>query len=256
MISDIAHSDELQLLESISQFLSSPLTQTLVTIHPNQVCSPDFVVPTEWKTWWDWEGSKFNAASNNLGTESSASVDSNWTVLLQYYCRSIDPSEECRRQDPYGAFSCIPQELKALLDHARRLQLSRNLGRARPIESDSTAASCLSSNGQVLAKKQPFARPGSATNAQPTLPKTAESHSGWAHGMSPKKAHEVRQMSQFTATFLKSNRKLNSVKHVVDVGAGQVRHASILNSIFINEVFNMKDTVLFLWSPTSSCRLS
>ncbi|OBZ71352.1 Methyltransferase-like protein 25 [Grifola frondosa] len=43
------------------------------------------------------------------------------------------------------------------------------------------------------------------------------------HGMSPKKSHEVLCMTEYTSRLLSTLPQLKSLRHVVDVGAGQVR---------------------------------
>jgi hypothetical protein len=49
-----------------------------------------------------------------------------------------------------------------------------------------------------------------------------------AHGMSPKKQHEVERMASYLAALLASTPELGRIQHAVDVGAGQVDCPSLL----------------------------
>lgn len=67
------------------------------------------------------------------------------------------------------------------------------------------------------------------TAHQLTLPRTLNQKFTSEHtplrGMSPKKAHEVLQMSAFIQSMLSQTQ--TTIKHVVDVGAGQVGHIAL-----------------------------
>lgn len=63
----------------------------------------------------------------------------------------------------------------------------------------------------------------------PSCSATVEPPSPWPHGseilspgMSPKKSHEVASMVSFITELLGSSDDMRNIKHVVDVGAGQV----------------------------------
>jgi hypothetical protein len=90
-----------------------------------------------------------------------------------------------------GEPTSLPNDLCRLLDDIRRLQIPRN-----PI---------------------------------PIQPVSVEH--AFLVGMSPKKVHEVTRMTGYIAHLLATNPHLRHVRHVVDVGAGQVRPISLLSYI-------------------------
>lgn len=226
-----ADTDELVLLKSISQFLTSPICQTLIQTHPNRVACPDFIVPPEWRSWWDWAGTlpDIDVASQQRG-------EPKWIAILQYYMglNNVAVGVDHERNALGGGvdgISSIPQDLKALLDMARRLQLSRQPGPARPLLESSMNPDDYPYQIPVNGKLSEDVEKTVLARTPPSILMSEDERSrgaGWAHGMSPKKAHEVRQMSLFTAELLAANPKLRRVKHVVDVGAGQVRDAHFL----------------------------
>ena len=61
-------------LLKIYDFLSAPLVSSLLSIHPNDVCLPDFAVPPSWISWWNW-----------AGEVDSASDQPKWLALVRYY---------------------------------------------------------------------------------------------------------------------------------------------------------------------------
>ena len=77
----------------------------------------------------------------------------------------------------------LPEDIQRLLDNVRHLQLPRN-----PVPFTSIPAGRYS-----LA------------------------------GMSPKKVHEVVRMTSYVKHLLAANSRLRNIRHVVDIGAGQVR---------------------------------
>ena len=114
-----------------------------------------------------------------------------WVLLLRYY-------DACRLQDDLSinTFPSIPPSLCSLISDAASLALPRQLGRIHYPSGNWFDEDICSS----------------ASEKRPTLP-----------GMSPKKAHEVVQMSGCIYRLLSLSQALRDVEHAVDIGAGQVR---------------------------------
>ena len=60
-----------QYLSRLEEFLTCPLSKSLLAAHPNDVAKPSFTPPPEWEMWWDWA--------------ASAPVSEPWIELLSYY---------------------------------------------------------------------------------------------------------------------------------------------------------------------------
>ncbi|OBZ71113.1 Methyltransferase-like protein 25, partial [Grifola frondosa] len=162
-----------------------PLAASLLTVHPNQSCTSSFVLPPAWKCWWDW------AAQSPYEFEE----DVPWRLLLRYYTQYSPGS---RWDDQY---SCIPLEIRSLLDSARRLKMSREQGSTMLSATGGLASQILESEGHEAV--------------------TEPAKNDKLHGMSPKKSHEVLCMTEYTSRLLSASHQLKSLRHVVDVGAGQ-----------------------------------
>ncbi|KAI0366944.1 hypothetical protein BV20DRAFT_971250 [Pilatotrama ljubarskyi] len=177
-------------LAELVDFLSDPLIHSLFRIHPNELGNSSFDPPLEWANWWDWAGEETRDREN-------PSVLDPWLLLLQYYdsCRSNDAAEV----SPDKA-SALPQVLQSLVQDACRLAVPRDVGRAIfPSENPWRYDLEGPIKGNSLSVAPPDVLPG----------------------MSPKKAHEVMQMSDFIGNMLKSDPPLSSTKYAVDIGAGQ-----------------------------------
>lgn len=73
------------------------------------------------------------------------------------------------------------------------------------------------------------------------------------YGMSPKKSHEVNRMTAFSQDMIASLGSATPVKHIVDVGAGQV---CLLASLFIGRCTNIAiNDIAFKISPSSLERM-
>lgn len=191
-------------LAGLVSFLSGSLVSSLFQYHPNDAGTSSFLPPLEWSDWWDWAG-----AGQTHGDDGKNRADS-WYFLLQYY-------DWCRIT-PEGSIpdvaATIPRTLRTLIENASRLALPRELGTvASPCSGTESRSS--HQHQEAVAILRPSASRGSSTPAA---------------GMSPKKAHEVVQMSDFIDNMLRSDPSLSSIEHVVDVGAGQVCYSFTLSN--------------------------
>ncbi|KAI0930834.1 hypothetical protein AcV7_004911 [Taiwanofungus camphoratus] len=209
---------ELQFLLEICQFLTSAEVESLLTIHPNRLCTSSFAaqIPPHWYFWWTWAGEREVGDYHcpNAHEHCASSLDEpKWLLLVRYYVSPLPISGSCLQH----RYSSIPPKLRSLVDTARRLQLLRQPG---PVcASQSAHSSSQSSGDNVLHRpvcdNAVFAAAMSGHSTY-TTPKGDR-----MHGMSPKKAHEVTRMTEYTSRLLSSIPGLEHVKHVVDVGAGQ-----------------------------------
>lgn len=185
-------------LAGLVSFLSGSLVSSLFQYHPNDAGTSSFLPPLEWSDWWDWAG------ADQTHDHDGESPSEPWYSLLQYYdwCRST-PKGSIDEQPPDVA-ATIPGTLRTLIENACYLALPRELGTA---VSPCSGTSLRPSSQEAVAMLRRSATRGSST---PLV------------GMSPKKAHEVVQMSEFVGNVLQSDPSLSSIEHVVDVGAGQV----------------------------------
>lgn len=190
-------SDSNRLAELVG-FLSGSLVSSLFQYHPNDAGTSSFLPPLEWSDWWDWAGVDQTHFSDG---ENQADP---WYSLLQYYdwCRRT-PEGGIDEQPPDVA-ATIPRTLRTLIEYACRLALPRELG---TVVSSCSETSLRPSLQEAVAMLRRSATRGSSSPLA---------------GMSPKKAHEVVQMSDFIGNMLRSDPSLSSIEHVVDVGAGQV----------------------------------
>ena len=173
---------EEEFLHTLDEFLVRSDIEELITVHPNVTVAPDFVPPEAWSSWWHWAG--------EVTLETPQDAEPKWQLLWRYYVHEF-PSEE--------AFAHIPTYVRQLVREARSLQLCRRQGK------EATALSQL---------ERDLWYPSS-----PDLPSLNKN----LHGMSPKKTHEVLYMSRYAANLLNSLAdKGRHVRHIVDVGAGQV----------------------------------
>ena len=175
---------DVEFLDDLASFLISPDVEQLLAVHPNRAALPDFSVPPSWTSWWEWASN----ISGNAGRK--------WQQLWRYYVTpqtDLDPSVS------------IPQELRSLIDKCRNLQLNR----------DPNTVACVPSRSSKPCPDLPLPDPS---------PSLASSGAKTLRGMSPKKAHEVCCMTNYTSQLLAYlSRQGVPIKHVVDVGAGQVR---------------------------------
>ena len=182
--------DEISFLDELATFLNTADIQQLLITHPNKTTLPDFECPDCWRFWWEW------ASDVDVGAVDAS--EAKWVHLWHYY---TCPSESTRSYDS------IPDDLRSFIDRCRTLQLDREPGRfACPLSSSSRSTRevdiPLPSAGEL--------------RADPRL-----------RGMSPKKAHEVSRMTEYTSRFLSYvSRQDTAIRHVVDIGAGQVSHFS------------------------------
>ncbi|KAL6300093.1 methyltransferase domain-containing protein [Sparassis latifolia] len=193
--------EELGLMHDISSFLHQPLTESLLSVHPNQLCSPSFDIPSLWISWWDWAG-ETQVENNLLPEHASAPTVPKSLVLLRYYLCGSDPN--------IAGNSCIPYDLRILVDEARRLQISRQTGLARP-------ALCTGNHEANDAKTE---HGGSGSDDGPGVAFLSFQDQR-LRGMSPKKAHEVLRMTECISRLVSSCTRLGNVRHAVDIGAGQ-----------------------------------
>ncbi|PCH40342.1 hypothetical protein WOLCODRAFT_98736 [Wolfiporia cocos MD-104 SS10] len=178
-------SSDSTLLAQICRFLCSDLANSLLLCHPNRLhCKEGASIPMRW-TWWDWAASDENESKDG---PREGSTNARWLLLLHYY------------NDPHSSiwqdrFASIPDELKALVDDARRLQIPR--------QTMQESSSCMHDGSRPQGLRM--------------------------HGMSPKKAHEVMRMTEYVSDLLSSCGETQAIRHVVDVGAGQVRPSLVLH---------------------------
>lgn len=174
-------------------FLATEDTQQLLAVHPNQVTSSGFSCPDSWLLWWNW------------ASEPSESTDPKWLQLWHYY---VAPHEDRE------GFSSIPAELRKFVDITRSLQLNREPGK----EACPPTIETISQSRTGV----PLPSDTSMENQGTKLP-----------GMSPKKAHEVQCMSAYTSQLLSSISSQGvPVRHVVDIGAGQVRSLFLYRDLY------------------------
>ncbi|KAH9933276.1 hypothetical protein B0H21DRAFT_84209 [Amylocystis lapponica] len=200
-------SPELTLLRDIFHFLQSPEADSLLHIHPNQLCSPSFSVPSLWHCWWTWAGELDNASTPEENVMDT-SPDPKWLRLLRHYA------------SPDDARLDIPLELKELVDVARRLQITRHPGPVLPVSTPPLPDDPPHHPGCLLRHAELSMKSKHSSNGESGFVEAVMDPS-WSRGMSPKKAHEVLRMTEFTSRLL-SQPSLRGVRHVVDVGAGQV----------------------------------
>ncbi|RPD54680.1 hypothetical protein L227DRAFT_482771, partial [Lentinus tigrinus ALCF2SS1-6] len=171
-------------LQSILDLLSHPLVASLLSLHPNSLGLSSFARPTSWGTWWDW------ASMGDLKQDGSSAISDPWLILLRHY-------EACRRGGKFGglfeSLGTIPEEIREIVKRLSDLSLPRHVGLSFPPSADPT-----------------YLPPCRSSVAFAPL-----------QGMSPKKAHEVVEMTAFLETMLASNRLLRHTRHAVDIGAGQ-----------------------------------
>ncbi|KAI1793224.1 hypothetical protein LXA43DRAFT_885717 [Ganoderma leucocontextum] len=183
-------------LASISRFLSRPLVSTLFAFHPNDLGESLFSPPSEWEEWWDWPG---EVCDGQHGPEQ----EDPWLVLLRYY-------ESCLSgHEPAEQASLIPPVLRSLISDACKLALPRDIGQVYPGH-----------------------RSTSQTPHHPRDPKTQV----LPLGMSPKKAHEVAQVVGYLGTLMSPGSSMCSIRHVVDIGAGQVRRFMEKRNAYLSRV--------------------
>ena len=176
-----------QFLKELVLFLSRPDIALLFSLHPNTTVALDFSPPDSWLSWWDWAG--------EISHDASADQNPKWQLLWRYYVQDT-PSDG-------HDFVHIPIPLREYLRHTRRLQLVRNQG----VEATIQGYRCLDNY----------------TPTSKTFPKNVN-----LHGMSPKKTHEVQYMSAYTFNVLSDLAAHGTViRHVVDVGAGQVSETNL-----------------------------
>ena len=181
-------------LQVILDLIAHPEAATLFSLHPNNLGHTSFNSPQEWDSWWKWAPSP---GAENYNEDLPSEVDAPWLMLLRYYdsrCRSTDDGASP------AAFQSIPLSLRSLVDKAHEISLPRNRGRVQQSSTSSHLDGVLTSSVNSLTSS--------------ALP-----------GMSPKKAHEVAEMARYIQALLSHTK---DVKHVVDVGAGQVRPFSQL----------------------------
>ncbi|KAI0689417.1 methyltransferase domain-containing protein [Cerioporus squamosus] len=175
-------------MQGLLDVLSHPLVSSLLSVHPNSLGLSSFMRPAAWETWWNWTHTGLDAKQTKRPSETVA--DRPWLILLWYY-------EACRRgYEPGGPCDCaetIPHDVREAIKGLSDLSLPRDVGRSFPPSADSR---CLSNS-----------RPSVATISLP--------------GMSPKKAHEVVNMTAFVTKLISSNASLKHTKYAVDIGAGQ-----------------------------------
>ncbi|KAI9064648.1 hypothetical protein FKP32DRAFT_1591271 [Trametes sanguinea] len=187
-------------LDPLVNFLSDPLVSSLFASHPNDLGSASFQPPDEWDTWWSW-------AAGGSQHEDTSDGDELWTLLIRYYdfCRSSDATtredEGERLPEPFQA---IPPSLRSLIGTASHVAVNREPGHVIYLPS---ACGVSQSHARRLNSRPREGLEGIAAHS--------------LRGMSPKKAHEVVQMSSFIADLKRDCASLSDVDRVVDVGAGQ-----------------------------------
>ncbi|KAI0629890.1 hypothetical protein C8Q77DRAFT_1234510 [Trametes polyzona] len=198
-------------LSQIVDFLSEPLVSSLFSLHPNDLGTSAFHPPSAWTEWWDWAG-------ESHGSDIDGARDP-WLLLLQYYdafrvagTHGTTPAKEVLSE----LEAIVPATLRSFVHRACRLAASRNPSTVIYSESE-----LLGYSGDLA-----FA----VNNSQTSTNLSPRSLSG----MSPKKAHEVVQMSDFTGQLLASDPVLSSIKHAVDVGAGQVQGPPYMISAYLS----------------------
>ena len=106
----------------ILAFLSTKGVDSILSTHPNRLfSSKGCTIPSEWAPWWAWAG---NEDLQKIGDSHVGTTDappSKWLLVLRYYSRM-----EEEETDP--ACLSIPEEVKSLVDAARRMQVSREMG--------------------------------------------------------------------------------------------------------------------------------
>ncbi|TFK86276.1 hypothetical protein K466DRAFT_524428, partial [Polyporus arcularius HHB13444] len=181
-------------MRAILDLLSHPLISSLLSLHPNSLALYSFVCPEEWTSWFNWAATdtlKFSNSSKQCERPSNLeTTDPQWLILLRYY-------EACRRGDkPCGscdAFQTIPDDVREVIEGLSGRSLPRDVGHSFPTSPDST-----------------YLSPSRPSLSHISLP-----------GMSPKKAHEVVEMTAFLKELLLSHASLGDTRYAVDIGAGQ-----------------------------------
>ncbi|KAI0078227.1 hypothetical protein K474DRAFT_1771164 [Panus rudis PR-1116 ss-1] len=164
-------------LDQLTLYLNRADVNSYFQIHPNQLTISSFSPPDHWKPWWDWAVDEEDLNSPTFLRK--------WEVIWLYYIRDNIPewmSHISNEVEKLGLFRTVPQEVKEIIDTARRLAIPRSV-------------------------------------FPETLHLTTISEQPNPRGMSPKKAHEVQRMTAYIAELIR--RTAPSVSHVVDVGAGQ-----------------------------------
>lgn len=211
-------------LHSVHAFLCTPIVNELLTTHPNWLCqnAESHTLSSEISSWLEWAGERPHGYSTANGPQVLPPVgEHKWLLLLRYYTHpSCDGLSDL--------YSTIPADLRELLDATRRLRLSREPGPARFL-----ASSC-PQNATREAVYQSVDYESSGIEA-PDYARMV--------GMSPKKAHEVVRMTAYTSRLLCSSPSLRTIRHVVDVGAGQVR--SVHPTSLLHHIFDYKRAVLY-----------
>lgn len=101
----------------ILAFLSTKSVDSILSTHPNRLFTPEgCATPPEWASWWAWAGNE-----NSETRAKSHTPDAKWLLIMRYYSRTKE-----EEGDP--AWMSIPQELRSLVDAARRMQVSREMG--------------------------------------------------------------------------------------------------------------------------------
>ncbi|KAI0754664.1 methyltransferase domain-containing protein [Daedaleopsis nitida] len=177
-------------MQLILDLLDQPLIRTLFETHPNHLGTSSFELPEEWSSWWDWAGSSSAETPSVDSDRDSQKCEAPWIRLLRHSSRSGQSS--VAGQD-------IPLDLRSLIEDANRRVIPRNIGQTLP-----------------HVEHQPYSNSARSVSDPATCPQ----HSS---GMSPKKSHEVVEMSSFIRHFLLSTKHSSTIdmKHVVDIGAGQ-----------------------------------
>ena len=182
-------SDLIPRMQAILDLLTLPQVASLLRLHPNCLGLSSFVCPAEWNSWWNWAG-----ADDVDPQQRTERLPDPWLSLLWFYeaCRpGVRSSGSC------SYMQNIPGEISKVIKGFSEVSLPRDAGRSFPIFTDGPT--------YLLSSRSPT---------------TLDS----PQGMSPKKAHEVGRMTAFLQELLASNTFLRNTSHVVDIGAGQVRH--------------------------------
>ncbi len=194
--SNVAKNLPVDRMQAILDLLSHPLISSLLSLHPNSLALSSFVCPEEWTSWFNWAATdtfKFSESSQQSERPlNSETADPQWLIVLRYY-------EACRRGNKScgpDAFATIPEDVREVIEGLSGRSLPRDVGHSFPTSPSSTHLS-----------------PSRPSLSHISLP-----------GMSPKKAHEVVEMTAFLKELLLSHASLGDTRYAVDIGAGQVRH--------------------------------
>ncbi len=125
----------------------------------------------------------------NLYDDNQAPEQDPWLILLRYY-------ESCLSgHKPSAQTSLIPPVLQSLISDACELALPRDIGKVYP--GHASTSTTVHHPHDHKAQRLP--------------------------GMSLKKAHEVAQLVGYIGTLMSPGSPMCNIRHVVDIGAGQVR---------------------------------